>query len=77
VVELLLQPAHLVEEGIGVVDRHLLGDLVEPLQHRLGLGDAFLDVAEHGLVLVELRLLLEDAHGVAGAERRVAVGRLV
>ncbi len=77
VVELLLQPAHLVEKFVGVVHRHLLGDLVEPLQHRLGLGNAFLDVAEHGLVLVESRLLLEDAHRVAGAEGRVAVRRLV
>ena len=37
VVELLLQPAHLVHQLVGVVGRHLLGDLVEPLQLRLGL----------------------------------------
>ncbi len=51
-VELLLQLAHLRQQLIGVIRRHLLGDLVVPPDEGLGLRDAFLDVAEHGLVLV-------------------------
>ena len=70
VVELLLEPAHLVHELVGVVGRHLLGDLVEPVQLGLGLGHGLLDVAEHGLGLVERRLLVEDADRVAGPENR-------
>ena len=62
---------------VGVVGRHQLGDLVEAVELALDLGDALLDVAEHVLGLVELRLLQEDADGVAGRQERVAVGRLV
>ena len=49
VVELLLELAHLVHQLVGVVGRHQLGDLVEPGQLGLGLGDRLLDVAEDGL----------------------------
>ncbi|MCW2948677.1 MAG: ribosomal protein [Actinoallomurus sp.] len=77
VVELLLELAHLIEQLVGVVGRHLLGDLVEPVEHRLGLGDALLDVAQDGLVLVERGLLLQHADREAGHDPGVAVGRLL
>ncbi len=59
VVDLLLQHAHLGHERVEVRVRigHQLGDLVVPVDQRLGLGDPLLDVAQHGLGLVELRLL--------------------
>jgi hypothetical protein len=49
-VELLLQLAHLLEQFLGVVGRHLLGDLVVLGEELLGLGHAVLDVAEDVLV---------------------------
>ena len=78
-VELLLELAHLREEGVvvGVRLAELLGDRVELVHHREGLGDAVLDVLEDVLRLVELRLLLEDPDRVTGREHRVAVGGLV
>lgn len=61
----LLQGAHLgqerVEVGVGV--GHRQRDLVEAVDLALDLADALLDVLEHGLRLVELRLLHEDADG--------------
>ena len=77
VVQLLLELAHLLHQLVGVVGGHLLGDLVEPLQLGLGLGDRLLDVAEHGLGLVERGLLGEHADGVAGHQPGLAVARLV
>jgi hypothetical protein len=77
VVELLLQTAHLLQQLVGVVGGHLLGDLVVLVQHRLGLGDTFLDVAEHGLVLVQLRLLREQADRETRHQARLTVGRLL
>ncbi len=79
VVDLLLEDAHLGHERIEVRLRigHQLGDLVVPVEQRLGLGHAVLDVAQDVLGLVELRLLGEDADRVARAEHRVAVRRLV
>ena len=77
VVDLLLELAHLFHELVGVVDRHLLGDLVVLVEEPLGLRDAFLDVAEHGLVLVEPRLLGEDADGEPGHEAGLTVGDLL
>ena len=61
-----------VEQLVGVVGRHLLGDLVVLLQQRLGLRDALLDVAEDRLALVQLRLLVEqpDREARASAARR-------
>ena len=76
-VELLLQAAHLLEQLVGVVGRHLLGDLVVLLDQPLGVGHAVLDVAEHRLGLVQLGLLGEQAHGEAGHQARLAVGRLL
>ncbi len=40
VVQFLLELAHLLEQRVGVVGRHLLGDLVEPVELALDLGDA-------------------------------------
>ncbi len=76
-VELLLELAHLVHERVGVVGRHLLGDLVEPVELALDLGDTLLDVLQDGLVLGQRRLLEQDADGVAGGEEGVTVGRLL
>ncbi|GAA3063615.1 hypothetical protein GCM10020000_53850 [Streptomyces olivoverticillatus] len=74
VVELLLELAHLLEQRVGVVGRHQLGDLVEPVELALDPGDAVLDVLQHRLGLVELRLLHQDAHGVARRQEGVTVG---
>lgn len=77
VVELLLELAHLGHQFIGVVGGHLLGDLLEPSQLGLGLGDRVLDVAEDGLGLVQRRLLRQHADGVAGHQLGLAVGDVV
>ena len=77
VLDLLLELAHLLHELVGVVGRHLLGDLVVLVEQLLRLGDALLDVAEDGLVLVELRLLGEDADGEPGHQAGLAVGDLL
>ena len=74
-----LQLAHLLHEGVEVRVRvrHLLGDLVVALDLAVDLADALLDVLEHGLGLVQLGLLHQDAHRVAGREPRLAVRGLV
>ena len=73
VVQLLLQLSHLLKQVVGVVGRHLLGDLVVLVDELLGLGDTFLDVTENGLVFVKLRLLRQDADSEAGHQARLAV----
>ena len=71
-VQLLLQLTHLLHQLVGVVGGHQLGDLVVPVE--LGLDrHALLDVLADGLVLVELRLLHEDADRGARREEGVAV----
>ncbi len=79
VVDLLLQRPHLghqcVEVRIGI--GHERGDLVVPVDESLRGGDAFFDVLEDGLVGVEFRLLLQDAHGGSRSQAGLAVGRLV
>jgi len=77
VVELLLQLAHLLKERVGVVGGHLLGDLVVPLEQRLGLRHAFLDIAKHGLGVVKLGFLVEHSHGEARHQPGIAVRRLL
>ncbi len=77
VVQVFLELAHLVQERVGVVGRHQLGDLVEAVELAHDLGGAVLDVLQDGLGLVELRLLHEDADAVAGRQEGVAVGRLL
>ena len=78
-VDLGLERAHLLHEGveIGIGVRHGGGDLVESVELALDLGHALLDVAEHRLVLVQGRLLQQDADAVAGAQAGLAVGGLV
>jgi len=76
-VQLLLQLAHLLEQFIGVVGRHLLGDLVVLVEQPLGLGHAVLDVGQDRLALVQPGLLIEQAHGEARHQARITVGRLL
>ncbi|CAB5001197.1 unannotated protein [freshwater metagenome] len=78
-IDLLLQRAHLGEEGVvvGIGLGQLGGDRIEPIDHGLGLGDAVLHVLEHRLRLVELRLLEEDPDGVAVHELGLAIRHLV
>src|SRR3954466_94528 len=67
-VDLRLQARELVGRVVGVVG----GELVEAVEQRARAGDAVLDVAAHVLRLVEVRLLLEQAHLRVGREHRVA-----
>ena len=78
-VDLVLQLAHLVHERVKVRVRigHLGADLVESLDLGQDVGESHLDVLENGLFLVQRRLLLQDAHGVAGRQTRLAVGNLL
>ena len=79
VVDVLLELAHLGEQGVvvGVGVGHLGRDLVVAVELGLDLAGALLDVAEDGLVLVERRLLQEDADARARSQAGLAVGRLV
>ena len=63
VVDVLLELAHLLEQRVvvGVGLGHLGGDLVVAVELGLDLAGALLDVAEDGLLLVERRLLEQDA----------------
>ena len=77
-IDLVLELAHLVHERVEVGVRccHLLADLVEAGHLGQHVGEGHLDVLQDGLVLIQRRLLLQDAHGVAGREPCVAVGHL-
>ena len=74
-----LQTAHLLHQGIevGIGIRHLITDLVVALHLFENRAHAFLDVAQHGLLFVERRLLLQDAHRVTRRETGLPVGWLV
>ena len=78
-VDFILELTHLlhkrVEIGVGVA--HLGTDLVEALDFSQNVAERHLDVLEDGLVLVERRLLLQDADGVAGAQAGLAVRDLL
>lgn len=76
-VELLLQPAHLLHQLVGVVGGHQLGDLVEAVELDLDLAQALFDVAANGLLLVQRRLLQQDADGRVVGQEGVTVVRLV
>ena len=78
-IDRLLQLAHLGEEGVvvGVRAREFLGDRIEPVDHRLGLGDAILHVLEDRPGLVKVGLLHEDADGVALVQHRLTIGDVV
>ena len=77
VVELLLQPAHLLHQLVGVVGGHQLGDLVEAVELDLDVAEALLDVAANGLLLVQRRLLQQDADRRTGGQEGFAVVGLV
>ncbi len=68
-VDLVLQLALLFEQLVHLVFVERLGelvaDLVEALDERNGVGDAFLDVAAHVLIFIEMRLLRQEAHAHA------------
>ena len=76
-VDRVLHARLLVEDLVHLLGRELLAelrvDLVEARQQRARARDAFLDVAEHVLRLVELRLLRQEADREAGRERRLAL----
>ena len=61
----VLDLALLLEDLVHLLGRQLLAelrvDLVVAVQQRRDLGDAFLDVAEHGLRRIEPRLLRQEA----------------
>ena len=76
-VQLFLQLAHLFHELIAVVGGHFLGDLLEALLLFKDIAQALFDVAAHGLLVIERRLLLQDAHGGTWIQESLAVGRLV
>ncbi len=77
--DLGLQLAHVLHQRVevGVRVRHLLADLVEPGDLLCDVAERHLDVLADGLVVVERRLLLEDADAVAGRERRFAVAHRI
>ena len=78
-VDLVLQAAHLGHEGVHVAIgvAHLHRDLVEALDLGDHVGKSEADVLDDGLVLIQRRLLLQDAHRVAGRELGVTVGDLL
>jgi hypothetical protein len=65
----VLHPGLLRHDGVHLLGRELFGkpgvDLVEPRQQGANWSHALLDVAKHGLRRVELRLLRQEADGVA------------
>ena len=78
-INLVLELSHLGHEGVHVAIRvaHLLADLVEAIDLGDHVAKCHAHVLDDGLVIVERRLLLQDAHGVAGGEPGVAVGDLL
>ena len=79
VVDRLLEFAHLREQRVvvGVGIGQFGGDLVEAIHHRLGFGNPVLDVLQHCLRLIELRLLHQDADREPVHECGFAIGHVV
>ena len=77
-VYLVLQLAHLLHERVvvGVGVGHLLADGVEARHLGYDVGEGLLDVLAHRGVLIQRRLLLQDAHRVARRQTRLAVADL-
>ncbi len=72
-VQLLLQLAHLLHQLVGVVGGHQLGDLVVPVELGLDVATPSSTFSRTVFVLVERRLLLQDADrgaGLPGTRRR-------
>ena len=78
-IDLVLKLAHLGHEGVHVAVRvaHLLADLVEAIDLGDHIAKRHAHVLDDGLVVIERRLLLQDAHGVAGGKPCIAVGDLL
>ena len=78
-VDLVLELAHLGHKGVHVAIRvaHLLADLIEAIDLGDHIAKCHAHVLDDGLVVVERRLLLQDAHGIAGGKSSVAVGDLL
>ena len=78
-VDLVLELSHLGHEGVHVAIRvaHLLADLVEAIDLGDHIAKRHAHVLDDGLIVVERRLLLQDAHGVAGGKPGIAVGDLL
>ena len=80
-VDLVLDLRLLVEHLVHLVRRQIFAELrvhlVVAREQRLGLGDAFLDVAEHGLRRIEPRLLVQEADRDAVAGKRFADEALI
>ncbi len=78
-VNLVLQTAHLGHEGVHVAIgvAHLDRNLVEALDLGDHIGKSESDVLDDGLVLIQRRLLLQDAHRVTRGEAGIAVGDLL
>ena len=59
-----------IYEGVHVAIRvaHLLADLIEAIDLGDHVAKCHAHVLDDGLVVIERRLLLQDAHGVAGGE---------
>ena len=73
-----LQLAHFfhkrVEVGVGI--GHFGRNRVEAVDFREHVAECHLHVFENGFVLVKRRLLLQNAHGIAWGQARLAVGNL-
>ena len=69
-IDLLLQDAHLCEQGVEVCIwlSHLRRNLVESVEHGLGFFNRELDVSENSKALVKRRLLKQDSNGGIGGE---------
>ena len=78
-IDFVLELAHFGHEGIHVAVRvaHLLADLIEAIDLGDHVAKCHAHVLDDGLVVVERRLLLQDAHGVAGGEPGITVGDLL
>ena len=76
-IDLILQCALFLQQLVHFVIAHRLSkfhaDLVEAIQERLGVGNAFFDIAAHILVRVQLRLLLQESNLDAGLWPSLAV----
>ena len=78
-VDRLLEFAHLRKQRVvvGVGIGKFGGDLVEAIHHCLGFGNTVLDVLQHCLRLIELRLLHQDADREPVHEFGFAIGHVV
>ena len=77
VVQVLLQSAHFFHQFIGVVGGHQFGDRVEAVELHLDVAQALFHVAANGLLLIQRRLLLQNADGGVIGQEGVAVVGLV